>query len=125
MGTGEAVVSDIIMLTGIRGHGHHGVFPQERRDGQEFIVDINVHLASSKAAKSDALADTVNYAVVADMVHERIIGEPVDLIETLAENIAAAVLSLSGVSRVEVTVHKPQAPIAVPFADVALRIVRP
>ncbi|MSY41573.1 MAG: dihydroneopterin aldolase [Actinobacteria bacterium] len=125
MGTGEAVVSDIIMLTGIRGHGHHGVFPQERRDGQEFIVDINVHLASSNAAKSDALADTVNYAVVADMVHERIIGEPVDLIETLAENIAAAVLSLSGVSRVEVTVHKPQAPIAVPFADVALRIVHP
>ena len=125
MGTREAVVSDIIMLTGIRGHGHHGVFPQERRDGQEFIVDINVHLASSNAAKSDALADTVNYAVVADMVHERIIGEPVDLIETLAENIAAAVLSLSGVSRVEVTVHKPQAPIAVPFADVALRIVRP
>ena len=118
-------MSDIIMLTGIRGHGHHGVFPQERRDGQEFIVDINVHLASSNAAKSDALADTVNYAVVADMVHERIIGEPVDLIETLAENIAAAVLSLSGVSRVEVTVHKPQAPITVPFADVALRIVRP
>ena len=125
MGTREAVVSDIIMLTGIRGHGHHGVFPQERRDGQEFIVDINVHLASSNAAKSDALADTVNYAVVADMVHERIIGEPVDLIETLAENIAAAVLSLSGVSRVEVTVHKPQAPITVPLDDVALRIVRP
>ena len=125
MGTREAVVSDIIMLTGIRGHGHHGVFTAERRDGQEFIVDINVHLASSKAAKSDALADTVNYAVVADLVHERIIGEPVDLIETLAENIAAAVLSLSGVSSVEVTVHKPQAPITVPFADVALRIVRP
>ena len=118
-------MGDIIMLTGIRGHGHHGVFPAERRDGQEFIVDINVHLASSKAAKSDALADTVNYAVVADLVHERIIGEPVDLIETLAENIAAAVLSLSGVSSVEVTVHKPQAPITVPFDDVALRIVRP
>ncbi len=125
MGTGEAVVGDIIMLAGIRGRGHHGVFPKERRDGQEFIVDINVHLASSNAAISDALADTVNYAVVADLVHERIIGEPVDLIETLAENIAAAVLSLSGVSSVEVTVHKPQAPIAVPFADVALRIVRP
>ena len=125
MGKGAPVVGDIIMLAGIRGHGHHGVFPAERRDGQEFIVDIKVHLVSNKAAKSDALADTVNYAVVADMVHERIIGEPVDLIETLAENIAAAVLSLSGVSRVEVTVHKPQAPIAVPFADVALRIVRP
>ena len=118
-------MGDVIMLAGIRGHGHHGVFPAERRDGQEFIVDINVHLASSKAAKSDALADTVNYAVVADLVHERIIGEPVDLIETLAENIAAAVLSLSGVSSVEVTVHKPQAPITVPLDDVALRIVRP
>ncbi len=113
------------MLAGIRGRGHHGVFPTERRDGQEFIVDISVHLASSSAAISDALADTVNYAVVADLVHERIIGEPVDLIETLAENIAAAVLSLSGVSSVEVTVHKPQAPITVPFDDVALRIVRP
>ncbi len=113
------------MLTGIRGHGHHGMFPAERRDGQEFIVDINVHLASNSAATSDALADTVNYAVVAEIVHERIVGEPVDLIETLAENIAAAVLALSGVSRVEVMVHKPQAPITVPFADVALRIVRP
>ncbi len=118
-------MGDIIMLAGIRGRGHHGVFPTERRDGQEFIVDISVHLASSSAAVSDALADTVNYAVVADLVHERIIGEPVDLIETLAENIAAAVLSLSGVSSVEVTVHKPQAPITVPFDDVALRIVRP
>jgi dihydroneopterin aldolase len=125
VGKGAPVVGDIIMLAGIRGHGHHGVFPTERRDGQEFIVDISVHLASSSAAISDALADTVNYAVVADLVHERIIGEPVDLIETLAENIAAAVLSLSGVSSVEVTVHKPQAPITVPFDDVALRIVRP
>lgn len=125
MGSGEAVVSDIIMLTGICGHGHHGVFAEERRDGQEFIVDVNVHLQSRAAATTDALVDTVNYATVAQVVHELIIGEPVDLIETLAEHIATKILELGGVVKVEVTVHKPQAPIPVPFTDVALRIMRP
>lgn len=118
-------MSDVIMLTGIRGHGHHGVFPEERRDGQEFIVDALVYMQTSAAATTDALVDTVNYATVAQIVHGLIIGDPVDLIETLAENIATAILQLVGVVKVEITVHKPQAPIPVPFSDVALRITRP
>lgn len=118
-------MSDLIILTGIRGRGHHGVFPEERRDGQEFIVDVNVYLQSSAAATTDALVDTVNYATVAQVVHGLIIGDPVDLLETLAERIATSILKLGGVTKVDVTVHKPQAPIPVPVADVALRITRP
>jgi dihydroneopterin aldolase len=118
-------VSDVIILTGIRGHGHHGVFPEERRDGQEFVVDALVYLQASTAATTDALVDTVNYATVAQVVHQLIIGDPVDLLETLAERIATAILNLGGVAKVEITVHKPQAPIPVPFTDVALRITRP
>ncbi len=118
-------MSDVIILTGIRGHGHHGVFPEERRDGQEFVVDALVYLQASAAATTDTLADTVNYATVAQVVHQLIIGDPVDLLETLAERIATAILNLGGVATVEITVHKPQAPIPVPFTDVALRITRP
>jgi dihydropteroate synthase/dihydroneopterin aldolase len=115
---------DKILLEGIRGVGHHGVFEHERREGQEFIVDLVVHLPSRVAATSDLLADTVDYGVISQRVHELIIGDPVDLIETLAERIASAVLGL-GVASVEVTVHKPQAPIPVPFIDAAIRITRP
>ncbi len=117
-------MSDQIILTGVRGTGHHGVFDFERADGQEFIVDIVLHLDTEVAAGSDNLADTVEYGVVALRAHERITGEPVDLIETLAEVIAADCLGFTRVSAVEVTVHKPQAPITVPFDDVAIRIVR-
>ena len=115
---------DQILLQGIRAVGHHGVFDHERRDGQEFIVDLVVHLPSRVAATSDLLADTVDYGVISQRVHELITGEPVDLIETLAERIASAVLAL-GVASVEVTVHKPHAPIPVPFTDAAIRITRP
>lgn len=115
---------DEIHLKGVRGIGYHGVFEHERREGQEFVVDLVVHLPSRLAATSDLLEDTVDYGVISQRVHELITGEPVDLIETLAERIASAVLSL-GVVRVEVTVHKPQAPIPVPFTDAAIRIARP
>ena len=117
--------ADRIVITGIRGTGHHGVFDHERQDGQEFSVDITLHLAASSASSSDDLADTVDYGVVSQQVHDRIVGEPVSLLETLAELIAQDALGNPGVMSVEVTVHKPQAPIPVPFDDVALRIVRP
>ena len=116
---------DQIIITGIRGTGHHGVFDYERRDGQEFAVDITLFLQASPAASTDELDDTVDYGAVAQLVFDRIVGEPVSLIETLAEIIATDVLSIRGVDQVEVTVHKPQAPIPVPFENVALRILRP
>lgn len=117
-------MADQIVITGIRGTGHHGVFEHERRDGQEFIVDVALDIDSSAAAGSDDLADTVDYGEVAVAVHGLITGEPVDLIETLAERIADACLAFGPVSLVEVRVHKPSAPIPVPFDDVELRIVR-
>jgi dihydroneopterin aldolase len=117
-------MADQIVVTGIRGTGYHGVFEHERREGQEFSVDVCLDVSTSTAAGSDDLADTVDYGQVATAVHALIVGEPVDLVETLAERIAGACLAFAGVRRVAVTVHKPHAPIPVPFDDVQLRIVR-
>lgn len=115
---------DQIIVTGIRGVGHHGVFAHEREDGQEFIVDVCLDVSTVASASSDDLDDTVDYGAVAVAVHGLITGEPVDLIETLAERIADACLSSGAVDEVTVTVHKPHAPIPIPFDDVELRIVR-
>jgi dihydroneopterin aldolase len=117
-------VSDTITIRGIRGTGHHGVFEHERVDGQVFVVDVELSVDTSAAASSDDLADTVDYGEVATAVHALIVGEPVDLVETLAERIASECLAWRAVESVEVTVHKPQAPITVPFDDVELRIRR-
>lgn len=117
-------MADQIRIRGIRGIGHHGVFAHERTDGQEFSVDVTLDVRTAAAAGSDDLADTVDYGHVANAVHALIVGEPVDLVETLAERIAAVCLGFAGVERVKVTVHKPHAPIEVPFDDVELRIVR-
>lgn len=118
-------MTDRIRIVGLRAQGHHGVFAHERRDGQEFIVDLVLTVDASSAALSDDLADTVDYGVVAQRVHDIIVGEPVNLIETLADRIARQVLAVSGVQRVEVTVHKPQAPIPVPFDNVSVTVERP
>jgi 7,8-dihydroneopterin aldolase/epimerase/oxygenase len=117
-------MADQIAIRGIRGEGRHGVFDHERANGQAFSVDVVLDVETRSAAASDALAETVDYGRVATAVHELIVGEPVDLIETLAQRIADACLAFPGVSRVAVTVHKPQAPIPVPFDDVEVRIVR-
>jgi dihydroneopterin aldolase len=117
-------MADQIVVRGIRGVGYHGVFAHEREEGQEFAVDVCLDVSTARAAGSDDLADTVHYGEVAVAVHALITGEPVDLIETLAERIGEACLGFAGVQRVEVVVHKPQAPIPVPFDDVELRIVR-
>ena len=107
-------MADQIVIRGIRGIGHHGVLDHERVDGQPFSVDVRLDLDTAVAAGSDSLDDTVDYGRVAKAVHELIVGEPVDLIETLAERIATACLDWPAVHRVRVTVHKPQAPITVP-----------
>ncbi len=117
-------MGDRIVITGIRGHGHHGVLDFEREQGQDFIVDVALDVDVTPAAATDDLRDTVNYADVAVAVHALIVGEPVDLIETLAERVADACLAFGGCRRVEVTVHKPSAPIPVPFDDVMIRITR-
>lgn len=117
-------MADRIALHGIRAFGRHGVLPQERRDGQTFTVDVDLWCDTSKAAASDDLADTVDYAALARRVADVVEGEPVNLIETLAARVAEAVLAQSGVEEVDVTVHKPEAPVPVPFGDVAVSIRR-
>ena len=115
---------DRITLTGLRATGHHGVFEHERVEGQVFIIDVTVHLSLAQAAQSDDLGDTVHYGVLAEQVVAAVETDPVDLIETVAERVAGVALGFSRVDRVDVTVHKPDAPITVPFDDVAVAITR-
>jgi 7,8-dihydroneopterin aldolase/epimerase/oxygenase len=117
-------VLDEIALTGLRVRGFHGVYPDERREGQDFLVDVTMHLDTRAAAASDDVADTVHYGELAEEVAAIVAGDPVDLVETLAQRIADAVLARPLVRRVRVTVHKPDAPIPLPFADVSVTIVR-
>ncbi|NYE18753.1 dihydroneopterin aldolase [Microbacterium immunditiarum] len=115
---------DEIRLTGLRVFGRHGVYPDERRDGQWFVVDFAVRIDTRPAAASDDVEDTVHYGELAARVAAIVEGEPVDLIETLAARIADALLGPERVQSAEVTVHKPDAPIPLTFADVAVTIRR-
>lgn len=115
---------DRITLVGLRGTGRHGVLAAERAQGQTFSVDLVVETDTRRAAASDALADTVDYGVLAQAVVDLVEGEPMDLIETLAARIAQRCLATAGVDAVQVTVHKPDAPITVPFDDVTVTITR-
>jgi dihydroneopterin aldolase len=116
--------TDRLAVHGIEAVGHHGVFDFERRDGQVFRVDLVLGLDTRPAARSDDLADTVDYGTLADRVRAAIEDDPVDLIEKLAQRIADLCLADERVSCAEVTVHKPEAPIAATFSDVALTITR-
>jgi len=115
---------DRLAVRGIAVHGHHGVFEFERREGQEFRIDLVLGMDTSGAARSDDLQDTVDYGTLVDQVSSAVANDPVDLIETLAQRIADICLRNDQVTDVEVTVHKPHAPIQVPFEDVALTINR-
>ncbi|MEU6405592.1 dihydroneopterin aldolase [Streptomyces sp. NPDC046985] len=115
---------DRVALRGLRARGHHGVFPEEREEGQTFLVDLVLGVDTRQAAADDDLAKTVHYGVVAEEVAAVVEGEPVNLIETLAERIAQVCLGHGGVQEVEVCVHKPDAPITVPFDDVTVTITR-
>lgn len=117
--------ADEITLTGVRAYGYHGVFEAERREGQEFVVDVTLFLNTAAAAASDDVADTVHYGEVAERIVELVGGEPLNLIEALAARIADDLLITHEIVRmVAVTVHKPHAPITVPFENVAVTIRR-
>jgi dihydroneopterin aldolase len=118
-------MSDQIVLTGIHGFGYHGLFEQERKDGQDFFVDLTLSVDLNAASQSDAIADTVNYAEITDLVVEEITSNPVNLIEKLAARIAERVLNQHmKVNSVTVTVHKPQAPVAAQLKDIAVVVTR-
>lgn len=115
---------DRMTLSGVRAYGHHGVLPAERARGQQFVADAVLWLDTRQAAASDSLARTVDYSELAGRIAEIISGEPVALIETLAQRLTAACLAYDQVQEAEVTVHKPDAPVGVPVGDVSVTIRR-
>lgn len=117
-------MSDRIVVRGLRAFGRHGVLEEERRRGQTFLVDVALDVDTAAAARSDDLADTVDYATLTERLAEVVGGDPVDLLETLAQRLADVCLAAPGVTAVEVTVHKPEAPVTVPVDDIAVTIRR-
>jgi len=117
-------VSDRIVLTGLRAWGHHGVYDFERERGQDFVIDAVLEVDLAPAARSDDVVDTIHYGELAERLVGVVGGDPVNLIETLAERLTEVCLADSRVRAATVTVHKPQAPIPHEFADVAVTITR-
>lgn len=118
-------MSDRIEILGIEGLGYHGVFEHEKKEGQTFRVDVKLSLDLSKPSLSDDLSDTVDYGAIANQVESAIVGEPFALLEKLAGSIADRLIQqFPTLEKVEVTVHKPQAPLTVKFHDVAVMVTR-
>ena len=118
-------MKDSINLIGIKAFGYHGVLKDERTHGQDFLVDAILYLDLKTASQGDDLAATVNYADAVDVIVEEVRGEPVDLIERLAERIAKRLKGdFSLINQVTVTVHKPHAPVDAEFKDISVTITR-
>ena len=114
----------IVRISGLRARGFHGVLPSERENGQVFVADVALAIADETAVTSDALADTVDYATLSARLRDVLTGEPVELIETLAGRLADVCLADPRVLTVEVTVHKPEVPLAVEVDEVSVTLTR-
>ncbi|MCU1558841.1 MAG: folB [Microbacteriaceae bacterium] len=117
-------MADSVELTGLRVFAFHGVFEEEREAGQEFVIDVKLSLDLGPAASSDDVAQTIHYGELAEAIAAAVQRDPVNLIETVAQRIVDLVLAFPLVMLVTVTVHKPSAPIAVPFDDVSVTLTR-
>ncbi len=115
---------DRLAVRGLRVHGHHGVLETERRRGQQFVVDVMLGLDTRPAAASDDLTAAVDYAGLTQRLATAVSADPVDLIETLAQRLADICLDETAVAEVDVTVHKPHAPLPVTVDDVSVTIHR-
>ena len=115
---------DRITLHRLTGHANHGVFDWEKEQGQTFVVDAVLELDTRPAAAGDDLTMTVDYGELAQQLYAVLTGPPVDLLETLAQQLADVCLRSPLVEAVEITVHKPEARLGVPFADVTVSIRR-
>lgn len=117
-------MSDRIALSGIEVFARHGVLDREQEEGQLFAIDVDLSLDLTAPGHSDCLTDTVDYGALAGRIHDLVSSERWNLIEKVAQRVADLVLENSLVEAVTVTVHKPQAPIEVPFRDVTVTITR-
>ncbi len=115
---------DTIKVEGIRAHGFHGVFEQERQQGQTFVVDFELETSFGEAIASDQLQDTLDYAQLAGQVVEIVQGEPVNLIETLCDRVLCMLLEHKNVLGARVTIHKPEAPMEVSCVGVSVSMYR-
>lgn len=118
-------MSDKIKITGVEAHGYHGYFDYERETGQPFVVDAELSVDLRESGFRDELAETVDYNELATLIHNEIKGPSVKLIESLAERIAGKILTAYPlVKEAKVTVHKPRAPISVPYGNISITIKR-
>jgi len=115
---------DRIAVRGLRAYGHHGVYASERSQGQSFSCDAVLEVDTRPAAETDDLQRTVNYAELSQRLHSVLSGEPVDLLETLAQRLADVCLAYELVDAVEVTLQTPEADLGVPFGNVTVTIRR-
>lgn len=116
--------SDEIRILGIKAFGYHGVFSEEREQGQEFICDLTLYRSLARAGESDALEDTVDYSEVAREAKEIIEGPAFNLIEKVATEIAEKIKAKFNVDQIEVVIHKPHAPVSLEFEDISVKIKR-
>jgi dihydroneopterin aldolase len=116
---------DRMLLKRIVFYGYHGVYPEENRLGQKYLVDLDLRLSLSRAARSDDVNDTVNYAEIHALVKEIVEGPPVKLIEALTEKIASAVLgTYTSIIEATVAVTKPNPPFDITFDGVTVVLRR-
>lgn len=116
--------SDTLSIHGIEAYGLHGVAPEERVLGQRFVVDLDLEMDLSLAGKSDDLADTLSYVDVVQSVQSVVGGQSCQLIEALAERVAAEILQFAIVGSVVVRLHKPHIPVAGFSGAVSVSICR-
>jgi 7,8-dihydroneopterin aldolase/epimerase/oxygenase len=118
-------MSDTIFIRGLSLHAYHGVMPYEGKVGQTFTIDLKLTIDLSAAARSDKVADTVSYDKVVECASQAFCAQRFRLIEAAAGSVAVAVLAkFPRVREIEVTIHKPHAPIAATFSDVGVTLVR-
>lgn len=116
---------DRIHLTGISAFAFHGVYENERREGQKFSVDLIAEMDLYPAGVSDDLKDSVDYALITKIAHEELAGEPCNLIEAVAERIASRLLrEFEPIQSITVKLHKPDADVGTTLTDIAIEIVR-
>lgn len=115
---------DKLMLVGMEFWGCHGVLPEERRKKQPFLVDAVLYLDTRPAAAADCLEATVDYTAVYETIRRVVEKTQVNLIETLAENVARSIIEQYPVEAVEITLKKPQAPMPGKLEYMAVCIYR-
>ena len=118
-------MNDMIFVTGLLVHAHHGVMAHEEQVGQRFVIDLELAIDLAPAGRSDKLADTVSYSAIVEAATRAFTRQSFRLVEAAAAAVAEAlIVAFPQVVSVRVTLHKPHAPIAAIFNDVGVSILR-